>query len=264
MSGLGVSRPDSGGLMTFLSDDSGDAIALSDPSGAVRTQYSYGPFGAVSNSGTSSTNPFQFRETQNDGTGLNYASAAGYFSPAVGLSLEGGTVSGGGFNNISPSGSDIQAGKGSCGKCRYEMRYNDLLQLDIPKVGPLEIVHSFWYAKGSQYDGYAGGIPNKKPKWYNYLTGDWGDMIITGGDRGGTLAWPPAGATCDSDSCQSADKLLDFAWHHWPSGIKYGLLLGPNCNSAARALGQRTGLDPIETWTMEFEGWGTYVPGVDP
>lgn len=86
LSGLGTGRLDSGGMMSFLSDDGGSVIALTDDSGAVQTQYSYEPFGNVTVSGASSTNPYQFASHQNDETGLYYYSAR-YYSPTLSASL---------------------------------------------------------------------------------------------------------------------------------------------------------------------------------
>lgn len=98
ISGLGTSRLDSGGAMTFLSDESGSVIALADANGVIQTQYSYGPLGDVSRTGAASTNPYQFEGMQNDGTG-SYYNAGAYYRPTVDLSIGGtsaGADSGGG------------------------------------------------------------------------------------------------------------------------------------------------------------------------
>jgi RHS repeat-associated protein len=48
----------------------------------VRTTYSYDPFGAVTISGETSDNPFQYTGRENDGTGLYYYRAR-YYSPEL-------------------------------------------------------------------------------------------------------------------------------------------------------------------------------------
>ena len=60
----------------------GSTIALADSSGAIQTQYSYGPFGNVTVSGASSANPYQFTGRENDGTGL-YFYRARHYSPTL-------------------------------------------------------------------------------------------------------------------------------------------------------------------------------------
>jgi RHS repeat-associated protein len=75
-SGLGVdevfTRLDGDGSHHILSDALGSAIALTGPTGAVQTEYSYAPFGATTQSGTASTNPSQFTGRENDGSALYY------------------------------------------------------------------------------------------------------------------------------------------------------------------------------------------------
>src|SRR4029077_6121367 len=75
-------RTDSSGTSTFLTDMLGSTLALSDSSGNIATNYPYDPFGNVSASGASSTNPYQFTGRENDGTGL-YNYRARYYNPLV-------------------------------------------------------------------------------------------------------------------------------------------------------------------------------------
>jgi RHS repeat-associated protein len=85
LTGLGIdeyfSRTDSSGSMSFLSDDLGSTMQLTDAYGNPSTNYTYDPFGSVSASGASSANQYQFTGRENDGTGLNYHRAR-YYSPA--------------------------------------------------------------------------------------------------------------------------------------------------------------------------------------
>ena len=73
-------RADSNGAMNFLSDSPGSTIALANSAGAIATQYTYEPFGNVTPSGATSTNPYQFTGRENDATGLYYYRAR-YYSP---------------------------------------------------------------------------------------------------------------------------------------------------------------------------------------
>jgi len=64
----------------FLAEALGSTAALTDPSGAPVTEYSYSPFGTTSTSGAPSANPFQYTGRENDGTGLYYYRAR-YYDP---------------------------------------------------------------------------------------------------------------------------------------------------------------------------------------
>ncbi len=64
------------------SDALGSTLALSDPAGALPTQYTYEPFGSTTITGTASSNPFQYTGRENDGTGLYYYRAR-YYSPTL-------------------------------------------------------------------------------------------------------------------------------------------------------------------------------------
>jgi RHS repeat-associated protein len=79
-------RTDSAGARNFLTDALGSTLALTDSSSAIQTQYTYGPFGSTSSSGSSSTNAQQFTGRENDGTGLYYYRAR-YYSPTTGRIL---------------------------------------------------------------------------------------------------------------------------------------------------------------------------------
>ena len=58
-----------GTVRYYQTDALGSVIALTDEAGAVKTQYSYDPFGDVTVSGEASDNPFQFAGRENDNTG---------------------------------------------------------------------------------------------------------------------------------------------------------------------------------------------------
>jgi len=66
----------------YKTDALGSVIGLTDDKGAVKTGYSYDPFGNVTITGEASDNPFQYTGRENDGTGLLYYRAR-YFSPEL-------------------------------------------------------------------------------------------------------------------------------------------------------------------------------------
>jgi RHS repeat-associated protein len=71
-----------GTVRFYQTDALGSVIALTDDAGAVRTQYSYDPFGGTTLSGEASDNPFQYTGRENDNTGLYYYRAR-YYSPEL-------------------------------------------------------------------------------------------------------------------------------------------------------------------------------------
>jgi RHS repeat-associated protein len=73
-------RTDTAGARSFLTDILGSTLALADSNGAIQTQYTYDPFGNATLTGQPNTNPFQFTNRENDGTGL-YFYRARYYSP---------------------------------------------------------------------------------------------------------------------------------------------------------------------------------------
>jgi RHS repeat-associated protein len=73
----------SGTNNSLLTSPLGSTIALASSAGAITTGYSYAPGGAVTASGTSSANTFEFNATQNVGTGL-YSMGERYYNPSTG------------------------------------------------------------------------------------------------------------------------------------------------------------------------------------
>jgi len=74
------SRADSTGSFSFLTDNLGSTIALSDATGNLITSYTYNPFGGTALTGLSSTNPYQFTGRENAGNGIYYYRARYYNS----------------------------------------------------------------------------------------------------------------------------------------------------------------------------------------
>lgn len=86
LTGLGIDetfeRSGTAGTSDYLADALGSTVALSDTLGAIQTSYSYGPFGAVSQTGAASANAFKWTGREDDGTGLQY-NRARYYSPGL-------------------------------------------------------------------------------------------------------------------------------------------------------------------------------------
>jgi RHS repeat-associated protein len=89
LTGLGIDQTFSrqvvgGATSSLLTDALGSTIALADANGAVQTSYTYEPFGAVTSSGATNTNSYQFTGRENDGSTGLYFYRARYFSPTFG------------------------------------------------------------------------------------------------------------------------------------------------------------------------------------
>ena len=78
-------RNDVTGRTYFLTDLLSSTIALTDPTGAIKEQYSYDPYGNVTPSDTTTgfTNPYQYTGREADTAGLYYYRAR-YYSPMMG------------------------------------------------------------------------------------------------------------------------------------------------------------------------------------
>ncbi|WP_205744421.1 RHS repeat-associated core domain-containing protein [Dyella sp. M7H15-1] len=78
-------RNDVTGRTYFLTDLLNSTIALTDPSGAIKQNYSYDPYGNVTASDTTTgfTNPYQYTGREADSPGLYYYRAR-YYSPMMG------------------------------------------------------------------------------------------------------------------------------------------------------------------------------------
>ncbi|MHB8405520.1 MAG: RHS repeat-associated core domain-containing protein [Gammaproteobacteria bacterium] len=77
------SRTDSTGAHSYLTDNLGSTLALTNSAGAISISYSYEPYGNTTASGTSSTNALQYTGRENDGDRLYYYRAR-YYSPVDG------------------------------------------------------------------------------------------------------------------------------------------------------------------------------------
>lgn len=69
-----LTRTDVSAGMTssYLTNDLGSGLALTDGVGAVQTEYTYEPFGKTTFTGGSNNNPFQYTGRESDSTGLYY------------------------------------------------------------------------------------------------------------------------------------------------------------------------------------------------
>ena len=78
-----LSRTDSTGSYSYLTDNLDSTLALTNSSGAISTSYNYEPYGNTTQTGSASTNALQYSGRENDGTGLYY-NRARYYSPGYG------------------------------------------------------------------------------------------------------------------------------------------------------------------------------------
>jgi RHS repeat-associated protein len=89
LTGLGLDQTFSrsvvgGASSSLLTDALGSTIALGDANGAVQTSYTHDPFGAVTTSGATNTNSYQFTGRENDGSTGLYFYRARYYGPTFG------------------------------------------------------------------------------------------------------------------------------------------------------------------------------------
>lgn len=86
LTGLGIdeffTRADGGGVRALLPDALGSTVALGDGTGVLQTQYTYEPFGFVSQTGAASTSSYKYTGREDDGTGLMYYRAR-YYHPRM-------------------------------------------------------------------------------------------------------------------------------------------------------------------------------------
>ena len=89
LTGLGIDQTFSrsvvgGASSSLLTDALGSTIALADANGTVKTSYTYEPFGAVTSSGATNTNSYQFTGRENDGSAGLYFYRARFYNPMFG------------------------------------------------------------------------------------------------------------------------------------------------------------------------------------
>ena len=86
LTGLGIdeffTRTDSVGVRSLLPDALGSTVALGDGTGVLQTQYTYEPFGFVSQTGAASTSSYKYTGREDDGSGLMYYRAR-YYHPRL-------------------------------------------------------------------------------------------------------------------------------------------------------------------------------------
>jgi RHS repeat-associated protein len=76
------SRTDAVGTRNLITDGLGNTLALTDSTGILQTQYTYGAFGDTTTTGHPSSSSYQYTRRENDNTGLYYYRAR-YYSPAL-------------------------------------------------------------------------------------------------------------------------------------------------------------------------------------
>jgi RHS repeat-associated protein len=86
LTGLGLdeflTRTDGIGASALLPDALGSTIALGDGTGTIQTQYTYEPFGSVSQTGSANTSNYKYTGREDDGSGLYYYRAR-YYHPRL-------------------------------------------------------------------------------------------------------------------------------------------------------------------------------------
>jgi YD repeat-containing protein len=263
LSGLGTSRLDAGGAMTFLSDEGDSVIGLTDPTGAIQTQYSYGPLGSVSITGATSTNPYQFADMQNDGTGLYYGAGV-YYNPTYGARMGGGLASAPEIRSFSvatltapSSPAATPSGNGSCDKCSAKLEYGSVKYIEN-KWGIKNNFHAYWWIKDGNGSGTFSGEPENETE-----KGPFGHLVIRRNeDPANGPTGPHGDYGCSSELCDD-DRRLRRAVDYFPSYLMYDPINGPNSNSVARYLGDYGEFVPppvAPTTGIAAAGWNFFIP----
>ena len=157
LTGLGLdevfTRTDSSGTMSFLTDAIGSTYGLLNSSGSLQTQYSYGPFGQSTPSGT--TNPYQFTGREIDPNSGLYFMRNRYYSPAL-------------QRFISPDPSGLAGGDANL----YSYVRNDPTNLTDPSgLGPGGVYSGgSWYFDNMKYTrgSGTGGTATSTSNVYHY------------------------------------------------------------------------------------------------
>ena len=169
------SRSDASGTSVPLVDVLGSAVAISDSTGAVQTEYTYDPFGNTSTSGTISNNNSQYTSRENDGIGLYYYRAR-YYSPLMQRFISEDPISldGGDSNFFAYAGND-------------PIGFVDPLGLEKNGGGWGRRVVQFWFevadirsAQQFWEDFSANQI--KSGNWVGATVGDLCNVLITGSE----------------------------------------------------------------------------------
>jgi RHS repeat-associated protein len=86
LTGLGIdeffTRTDGVGVRSLLPDALGSTVALGDSTGTLQTQYTYEPFGYVTQTGQANTSSYKYTGREDDGSGLDYYRAR-YYHPRL-------------------------------------------------------------------------------------------------------------------------------------------------------------------------------------
>ena len=80
------SRTDSNGAANFLMDALGSTVALTDSTGSHKSQYTFDPYGNITQTGSSTSSSFTYTGREDDGTNLCYYRAR-YYNPTFGRFL---------------------------------------------------------------------------------------------------------------------------------------------------------------------------------
>jgi hypothetical protein len=239
--------------VTFVADAYGSVIALTGPDGTIQTDYSYGPSGAISISGASNSNPYQYAGMQDDEPNLYYGQE-GYYNPSSGLNIGLQSVVGipgvsGSLVNLSNpiSPQEISGGTGACDECRFQLREHLLTD-----YLPLPVVHSAieaWNTRSSGHVTIVEGEDSIPPDPPGYLVA-----------RKNTLSAPAFELVDDvgpsSELCSKVNQMVLLAVQINPQlRIPYDATSGPNCNTLAHFIDSTLELNLRPDWLMRVEGW---------
>jgi RHS repeat-associated protein len=147
-------RTDGTGTLDYLTDALSSTIALTGSSGASNVQYSYGPFGSMSITG-STTSDYTYTGRESDGLGIYYYRAR-YYNPVIGRFISEDPIGFlGGINDYIYAGDD-------------PMDFNDPLGLDKNAGRNCSVTP----ASAAQYAGAVGQVAKMTAAFFSGLGPD--------------------------------------------------------------------------------------------
>jgi RHS repeat-associated protein len=238
--GLGLdqnfARTDTSGSYAMLPDLLGSTLGLINSTGALGTQYQYGPFGQTTMTGASSTNPFQYTGREMDPTGL-YFMRARYYNPIAQrfISPDPIGLSGGQVNFYAYAGNS-------------PMNFVDRTGLQGAGIGYDYASGTWLLSDGSTITTGGSGTGDTVGGYGSYLgTGVWGiDDGMVGGAPTGGVEFSDVNAALSAGSIggspgQWTKSQYKFFYDHLEAFTELGILVGGLAGRGDGAVGVLTG-----------------------
>ena len=223
-------RTDANGTVNYLTDALGSTMALADTNGNSDVQYSYGPYGSLSITG-STTNSHDYIGRESDGLGIDYYRAR-YYNPTTGR-----------FISEDPFGLTDQTNSNFLwnwltGYLPSTMYYtgNNIETMEMANSPGVDRLRQFFYNKNCQnVTNYGYGTPSAA--WDTLLNPYTADWSSTAAQVGG---WGPASAT------NNGNGTVTYQIYNKAGTNSFFYHLVPDLTAP---IGPMTNVEQIFTWT---------------